>query len=179
MKSTKLNLLTRIKLNFQLIGNSLINSFSGAAILFAFAAPYLHMFLNKTSTEKVFGFLNMQSFMYAIGLPSSLMVCSCLLLHLSFKVKQRTVYMASFLFLYSSFFQFIWIFWYEPDLPKSLYFISVALGSLVASYLIYLIFRYQKKKEQQRLKKEQETERFERNTIELIKSLKSKVYPKQ
>lgn len=87
--------------------------------------------------------------------------------------------MAAFLFLYSSFFQFIWIFWYEPDLPKSLYFISVALGSLVASHLIYLIFRYQKKKEQQRLKKEQETEKFERNTIELIKSLKSKVYPKQ
>ena len=166
-------------MNFQLIGNNLIYILSGAAILFAFAAPYLHIFLNKRSTVKVFGFLNMQSFMYVIGLPCSLLVCSCLLLHLSLKVKERTVYMAAFLFLYSSFFQFIWIFWYKPDLPKSIYFISVALGSMIASYLIYLIFRYQKKKEQQRLKKAQETKRFEKNTIELIKSLKSKVYPKQ
>ncbi len=37
------------------------------------------------------------------------------------------------LFLWSSFFQFIWIFWDRQDLPKPLYYISIVVLSFVST----------------------------------------------
>ena len=104
MKLNKLNLSIKTRFSFQTIALKLVYALIGAIILLAFIAPYLNIFLDKTSTVKVFGFKNFRTFTYVIGLPSSLMVCSFLLLYISLKTKYSIGRLASYLFLYSSFF---------------------------------------------------------------------------
>lgn len=105
-------------------------------------APYVHVFLEKTSTEKIFGFKNLKFFMYVIGLPMSLFLCSTLLLVASKFIKEKFVKVffttISFLFVWSSFFQFVWIFWQGEDLSKFTYYFSIFFLSAVMS----LCFRY-------------------------------------
>ena len=103
MKLNKLNLSTKRKFSFPTIALKLVYVIIGAIILLAFVAPYLNIFLDKTSTTKVFGFKNFRTFTYVVGLPSSLLVCSFLLLYISLKTKYKIGKLASYLFLLSGF----------------------------------------------------------------------------
>ncbi|CAL2078168.1 hypothetical protein [Tenacibaculum sp. 190524A02b] len=115
--------------------------FIGAVIILFVIAPYIHIFSDKTDRIKVFGFRNLRSFLYVIGLPMSLFLCSTLLFIASKYIEEKFVKSfftkVSFLFLWSSFFQFIWIFWDRKDLPKSAYYISI----IILSVVITLVFK--------------------------------------
>lgn len=107
----------------------------GAIIVASFVAPYIHIFLSKTSKEKVFGFRNLRSFLYASGTPYSLLICSSLLILASKYIFERVPKLCfkicGLIFLYSSIYQFVWIFWASTDLPASAYYSSIAIFSLI------------------------------------------------
>ncbi|WP_348707012.1 hypothetical protein [Tenacibaculum sp. 190524A02b] len=69
----------------------------------------------------------------------SLFLCSTLLLIASKYIEEKYVKSfftnVSFLFLWSSLFQFIWIFWDRQDLPKSAYYISIIFLSATSALL--------------------------------------------
>lgn len=113
----------------------------GALILIAFIAPYLHIFLPKESTVKVFGFRNFRTFMYSFGLPLSLFACSNILIYASTFVKEfkKPFTICGFLFNYTSIFHFVWIFWADTDLSRTQYYISIVAISLVFT-LVYANF---------------------------------------
>lgn len=166
MKSKKLNLLTKRMSSLRLIANEIrvIYIIYGAVILLSFIAPYSHIFFDKASTIKVFGFNNLRTFMYAIGLPCSILVCSYLLIISNIRAKTKLNRVAGYLFLYSSIFHFIWIFWPGSDLPENAYYFSIAISSLVAVIFIRLL-----------IKKRQQAEMFERNTSEFIEAVRAKI----
>ena len=172
MKLNKLNLSIKTRY-IQTIALKLVYALIGAIILLAFIAPYLNIFLDKTSTVKVFGFKNFRTFRaYVIGLPSSLMVCSFLLLYISLKTKYSIGRLASCLFLYSSFFQFIWIFWDAPDLPKTLYHISIAIGSFFAFIVVKFFV-------QRNIKRAANEKEFRQNAKKFIAEVKSRMDDQQ
>ncbi|MGH1384000.1 hypothetical protein [Kordia sp.] len=107
----------------------------GAIIVISFIAPYIHIFLSKTSKDKVFGFNNLRAFTYASGTPYSLLICSSLLILASKYIFERVpkicFKICGHIFLYSSIYQFIWIFWAASDLPKPAYYSSIAILSLI------------------------------------------------
>ena len=72
----EIELITKRMSSLRLIANEIrvIYIFYGAVILLSFIAPYSHIFFDKASTIKVFGFNNLRTFMYAIGLPCSILV---------------------------------------------------------------------------------------------------------
>ena len=111
----------------------------GAVLLLCFIAPYIHIILSKEDTHKVFGFRNLRSFLYAIGLPISLFTCATLLLfagkYVPSSIQKVYIKIGGFLFLYSAVFQFIWIFWATTDLSKGMYYLSIALISIVVTVL--------------------------------------------
>lgn len=172
MKLNKLNLSIKTRFSFQTIALKLVYALIGAIILLAFIAPYLNIFLDKTSTVKVFGFKNFRTFTYVIGLPSSLMVCSFLLLYISLKTKYSIGRLASCLFLYSSLFQFIWIFWDAPDLPKTLYHISIAIGSFFAFIVVKFFV-------QRNIKRAANEKEFRQNAKKFIAEVKSRMDDQQ
>lgn len=108
-----------------------------AAVLFI-VAPYIHIFIDKTSLNKVFGFKNLRSFLYVIGLPLSLFFCALLLLYATKYMPKNSpkkyFSTVAFLFLSSSFFQFIWIFWEREDLPESAYYTIISVLSIIMSF---------------------------------------------
>lgn len=116
----------------------------GAIIILFVIAPYLHIFMESQDTNKVFGFKNMRSFMYVIGLPLSLFLCSSLLLMAAQYIKEKQIKIfftiVAFLFFWSSFFQFIWIFWDRQDLPRVYYYSSLIILSLGVSLLYHKLF---------------------------------------
>ena len=168
----KLNLSIKTRFSFQTIALKLVYALIGAIILLAFIAPYLNIFLDKTSTVKVFGFKNFRTFTYVIGLPSSLMVCSFLLLYISLKTKYSIGRLASCLFLYSSLFQFIWIFWDAHDLPKTLYHISIAIGSFFAFIVVKFFV-------QRNIKRAANEKEFRQNAKKFIAEVKSRMDDQQ
>ena len=172
MKLNKLNLSIKTRFSFQTIALKLVYALIGAIILLAFIAPYLNIFLDKTSTVKVFGFKNFRTFTYVIGLPSSLMVCSFLLLYISLKTKYSIGRLASCLFLYSSLFQFIWIFWDAHDLPKTLYHISIAIGSFFAFIVVKFFV-------QRNIKRAANEKEFRQNAKKFIAEVKSRMDDQQ
>ncbi len=131
----------------QMIGVKILFTIIGVIILIGFIAPYLHIEMDKTSKIKVFGFRNMRSFLYSIGIPTSLLVCSSLFLYatnyiVESKMKKYFIF-ASLLFCYNSFFQYTWIFWAESDLSRGAYYASIAglsLGFCGAYYLLYKFY---------------------------------------
>ena len=169
MKLDKLILSTKTKFNLHTIVIYSIHIVTGAIILLAFVAPYLNIFLDKTSTTKVFGFKNLRTFSYVIGLPISLLVCSFMLLYISLKTKYKIGKLASYLFLYSSLYQFIWIFWNAPDLPKKIYHISIAAASLVTT--IFIIKTLIKTK----IKRAAELKEFQQNAQKFIAEAKRRI----
>ncbi|MCD8425737.1 hypothetical protein LNJ40_10555 [Tenacibaculum dicentrarchi] len=111
---------------------------TGAITILSVIAPYIHIFLDKTDQIKIFGFRNIRTFLYVLGLPISLFSCAVFLLY-STKFMNETspkkyFKKISFLFLWSSFFQFIWIFWDKQDLPKVTYYIIILLISFFTTY---------------------------------------------
>ncbi|SNR14455.1 membrane protein of unknown function [Tenacibaculum jejuense] len=100
-------------------------------------APYIHIFLSKKDTVNVFGFNNLRTFLFVIGLPISLFTCANVLLYITKFMEKNSpkiqVRIIAILFLWSSFFQFIWIFWDRQDLPKPLYYISIVVLSFVST----------------------------------------------
>lgn len=98
--------------SLRLIANEIrvIYIICGVVILLSFIAPYSHIFFDKASTIKVFGFNNLRTFMYTIGLPCSILVCSYLLIISNMRAKTKLNRVAGYLFLYSSIFHSIWLF---------------------------------------------------------------------
>ena len=80
------------------------------------------------------------------------------------RAKTKLNRVAGYLFLYSSIFHFIWIFWSGSDLPENAYYLSIAISSLVAVIFIRLL-----------IKKRQQAEMFERNTSEFIEAVRAKI----
>lgn len=80
----------------------------------------------------------MRSFLYAIGLPISLLTCSLSLLYstkfITIELPRKYFSIISLLFLWSSFFQFIWIFWDRQDLPKETYYTFIIVMSFLTSF---------------------------------------------
>ncbi|CAL2086913.1 Oxygen sensor histidine kinase NreB (modular protein) [Tenacibaculum sp. 190524A02b] len=111
-------------------------------------APYIHIFLDKKSKVKIFGFKNARYFMYAIGTPLSLFLCSLFLLmatkHIKEKYNKSFYSTVSFLFTWSCFFQFIWIFWDRQDLPKPTYYFSIVILSVIISK-VFIQFLHKRK----------------------------------
>jgi hypothetical protein len=173
MKLNKLNSSIKTRFSFKTIGINFFYVFIGVIILLAFIVPYLSIFLDKTSTVKVFGFRNLRTFTYVIGLPSSLMVCSFLLLYISLKTKYSIGRLASYLFLYSSLFQFIWIFWDAADLPKTLYHISIAIASLFTAIFITKILI------KTHIKRAANEKEFRQNAKKFIAEVKSRMDDQQ
>lgn len=134
-----------IKTKFNLREIDLKLIFIGALILISFIAPYLHIFLPKESTVKVFGFRNLRTFMYSFGLPVSLFACSCILTYATSFINKdnfkKLFLITSLLFNYTSVFNFIWIFWASSDLSKLQYYISLALISLIFTYTYFLFYK--------------------------------------
>ena len=122
--------------------------------------------------ENTYSFPDTPTFIWALSQS-----ISPLLLCLASKLRP---YLSSYIVpVYIYFIQIYWIFNPEIQFDNSLLHIY-ATGAFVGYLILYRFIIYiQEINYQKRLKKTQETERFERNTIELIKSLKSKVYPKQ
>ncbi len=118
---------------------TLSNIILGVVIIAFITAPYLHMFVEKSSTEKVFGYKNIRYFVWIIGLPSSLLMCSLLLMKASSYIQEKNTKnfftTISFLFIWSSLFQFIWIFWEIDDLPKSFYYASITILSCLTAII--------------------------------------------
>ena len=100
------------------------------------------------------------------------MVCSFLLLYISLKTKYSIGRLASCLFLYSSFFQFIWIFWDAPDLPKTLYHISIAIGSFFAFIVVKFFV-------QRNIKRAANEKEFRQNAKKFIAEVKSRMDDQQ
>ena len=131
----------------QTIGVNILFMLIGAIILIGFIAPYLHIEMDRTSTSKVFGFRNLRTFFYSIGIPTSLLICSSLFLYATnyineSRIKKYFVFVA-LLFCYNSFFQYIWIFWSESDLSRGTYYASIAglsFGFCCAYYLLYKFY---------------------------------------
>ncbi|WP_430412839.1 hypothetical protein [Kordia sp.] len=157
------------------IETKLLLSIFGAIIVLSFIAPYIHIPLSKTSIVKVFGFRNLRSFMYASGTPYSLLVCSFLLIlaskYIFESVPKIFFKICGLVFLYSSIFQFIWIFWAATDLPKSAYYSSITVLSLVPIYIINRLYN----KYQIGIEKTKQTIR---NLISFLYSLDKKGYVK-
>ena len=148
----------------------------GAIIVLSFIAPYIHIILSKKSNIKVFGFNNLRGFMYAFGTPFSLLICSSLLTLASKYIFERVpkicFKICGLIFLYSSIFQFIWIFWAATDLPKSAYYISIAILSFVPILITNKIYnRYQLGIEK--------TKQSIRNLISFLYSLDKKGFIKE
>lgn len=118
----------------------------GAIVLLSIIAPYIHMFFDKTSNKEIFGFTKMRDFLYAIGVPSSLLTCSMLLMYtlslISDKKKQKYLMVVAVLFLFNSFFQFIWIFWSGSDLSNEAYYFSVIGLSILFTSVYFLIYQH-------------------------------------
>ncbi len=119
----------------QAIGTKFLLVLLGAIIVMAVIAPYIHIFLDRKDTVEVFGFRNLRNFLYAIGLPISLFFCASLLFYTTKYIKEDSpklyLKIVSSLFLWSSFFQFIWIFWDRQDLDKSFYYFSMIMLSAI------------------------------------------------
>lgn len=118
----------------------------GVIVLLCFIAPYIHILLPKTSTVKVFGFRNLRSFMYAIGVPLSLFACATLFLFsLNYlegnKQLKKYLQAIAFLFCYNAFFQFIWIFWATTDLSKPTYYTSIAFLSFFLLLIYFFLYK--------------------------------------
>ncbi len=94
---------------------------------------------------RVFGFSNTRTFLAALGIPLSLFICSYILLYVSIfrLIKYRTSFLIfSSLFLYSSIFQIIWVFWYRNDLPTHIYYTSIAISSILFTLGAIYFIRY-------------------------------------
>ena len=141
--NSKNNLSTKTKYKLQTTGIKLGVLVIGVIVVMCVIAPYIHIFLDKKDTVKVFGFRNLKTFLYSFGMPLSLFGCSSLLFYSVKDHKERfkkvCLQSASFLFLWSSFFQLIWVFWSGKDLSKSMYYVSMILLSISTS-AIYTVF---------------------------------------
>ena len=137
---------TKEKLKARTIGVKILFIITGVIILIGFIAPYVHIEMDRTSNVKVFGFRNLRSFFYSLGIPTSLLVCSSLFLYATNYINESGIkkyfVLTSLLFCYNSFFQYIWIFWSESDLSRGAYYTSIAGLSLVFSFAYYLLYKF-------------------------------------
>jgi hypothetical protein len=144
-----LNRLTKTKLQTRAAGssNKLVAGAICALTLISFIAPYIPIFLDKTSEDEWFGFRNLRFFLYAFGLPLSLFACSSLLLFTlkymnEFKLKLYLT-IAAMLFNYTSIFHFVWIFWVKgPDFSEIQYHVSIVAISAIYTCVYILFYKH-------------------------------------
>jgi hypothetical protein len=113
-------------------------------------APFLHILPSKESTEKIFGFTNMRTFLYAIGFPFSLFTVSVFVAFLANLIELRpykkALKIGSITFISVSVYFIIWTFWYKKDFNVYAYYSAMGLASITTSYFIYRLLKSISKK---------------------------------
>ena len=95
---------------------------------------------------KVFGFSNMRRFVYAIGLPIALLLCSLLFLVISQFIYDRLAILgtsiAASIFLFTSLYFVLWTMWPydsgQDDFSETTYYWIMFLVSLAATVVVFL-----------------------------------------
>lgn len=120
--------------------NFIINIIISIGVILAAIAPFLHIIPSKESTDKVFGFNNLRSFLYALGLPVSLLTISIFVAFLSNLLELRpykeVIKVASWIFISVSMYFIVWTFWYREDFNVYLYYLAIILISVLTAYSI-------------------------------------------
>ncbi len=144
--------------------------------VFAFTAPFIHIFYPKIDANlvkeeailstlldadiisqeqydicykeaknncKVFGFNNIRKFWYAAGKNICMLFFSLVLMYASFFINDREVkkiaFICSFLFMGISVYFVIWVFWWDSDFPKYVYYTAIAVASLLSTTMCYFV----------------------------------------
>ncbi len=149
MKSTKNQQHTsseKGKSNLQRIGiNKFINVFIILSVIIGAIAPFLHIFFSKESTDKIVGFNNMRSFLFAIGLPVSLFVISLFVAFMSnlleLRAYKKSIQVSSLVFISIALYFIIWTFWYRDDFDIYLYYTFIGVISISSAYVIYNLLK--------------------------------------
>ncbi|WP_378177866.1 hypothetical protein [Aquimarina sp. SS2-1] len=111
----------------------------------------LYLIQKKELKEKykVFGFTNKRRFLFAIGLPIALFVCSFILLYLSRFISEKSAKKGSIIagitFQFTSIYFVAWVLWpytyEERDFSKSAYYLVIVLSSIL---ITITLFQFQK-----------------------------------
>lgn len=141
--------------------------------LIGVAAPYIHMLLPRTASEiltleesftnglinnetytsqlhllkekyEFLGFIDVRHFMFAIGLPIALLVCSSFFLLSTFIKKDallKVFRVISMLFMFTGCYFIAWTVWDQKDFPKSAYYTTLTLLSIFTSITLYYLFK--------------------------------------
>lgn len=99
---------------------------------------------NAASESTFFGFLNIQYFLYAIGIPISLFICSLLLTHFASYIRDEkesglsklklSMRVASIAFLFISVYYIAWTVWPASDFSPVAYYLSIIGVSAIITY---------------------------------------------
>ena len=101
---------------------------------------------------KFAGFTNKRRFAFAIGLPISLFICSLIFLYVSSYIAEERIKKASIIaglsFQFTSIYFIIWVLWAlkkGSDFPKSLYYLSIVIMSIAATFFLFYLIKSSQK----------------------------------
>lgn len=96
--------------------------------------------------QSFMGFTNARRFWYAAGMPTTMFFFAILFLIASEAIGDRNIRRAirfsSLVFFLISVYQLVWVLWPGQDLPKSMYHLAIAVMSVIATIICYLLTRY-------------------------------------
>ncbi|MFD0861897.1 hypothetical protein ACFQ1M_06740 [Sungkyunkwania multivorans] len=101
--------------------------------------------------NRIFGFINIQAFLFSLGLPISLLFCTILLIraasYIGFRSRSRDVRKIKFsfilgalAFLFTSIYFITWSLWDAQDFNKTAYYVSIVSLSIVISVAVVYYF---------------------------------------
>ncbi len=98
--------------------------------------PFIHIVFPNGYMPDVFGYNDLETFLFAIGMPISILMIGISLLLFSGLIEERLRYFirnTAFTSIFTGSFFIIWSLWYTKDLPPILYYLSLTVIALIVT----------------------------------------------